>query len=291
MTTGTTDSQILADDLLWAESPCWRDGEIWVSDTQGSRLIIFGEQGRRVHELDTPVNGTGFLPSGELVGARMVGARLDCFDGSRWTLHADLASFVEGTLGDLIVLPDGSVLVDEVRGPDGPGRLLRVASDGPEPTVTVAAENLVFPNGLATVDGGTTLVVAETYAARLTAFTIEPDGELTNRRVWFDLKATLGEDFRPDGVCAAADGSLWVATTSGNSFIRVRDGAMVDRIDVGAFAIACCAGEGDELVLTTASSVAPELSVIEAAHAKCARASVSVVDHPINLDANRRAAT
>lgn len=280
MATGTTRPRLLADDLVWAESPLWRDGEVWVSDTQGSRLVVLGADGRSDRPLDGPVNGTGFLPSGELVGARMTGARLDRFDGRGWSLHADLADLVEGTLGDLLVLPDGTVFVDEVRGRDRPGRLLRVAPDGPDPSVTVAAADLVFPNGLVTVDGGATLVVAETFAARLTAFTIGPAGALTDRRTWFDLRAELGEQYLPDGICAGRDGSVWVATTTGSAFVRVADGVLVDRIDVDGFAIACCPGGGDELVLTTATSLDPHLSVFEAAHQQRTRARVTAVHRP-----------
>jgi sugar lactone lactonase YvrE len=283
----TAGSRILADDLVWAESPIWRDGRVWVSDTQGSRLVVLGADGRRDHDLDGAVNGTGFLPSGELVGARMTGARLDRFDGRTWSLHADLKDLVDGTLGDLIVLPDGTVLVDEVRGRDRPGRLLRIAPDGPDPTITVAAEGLVFPNGLAIVDGGATLVVAETFAGRLTAFTIGPAGELTDRRTWFDLRAELGEEYLPDGACTTPDGSVWVATTTGNAFVRIADGVLVDRIDVDGFAIACCPAEGDELVLTTATSLDPELSIFEAAHRQRTRARVTAVRPPITADQRR----
>lgn len=280
MAMSTAGPRLLVDDLVWAESPCWDDGRLWVSDTQGSRLFLLAGEDTIVHALDSPINGTGILPSGELVGARMTGARLDRFDGERWSLHAELSDWVSGTLGDLIVLPDGTVLVDEVRGPDRPGRLLRVTRDGGEPTVSVAADDLVFPNGLVVVDEGRTLVVAETYAHRLTAFTLRPDGELTDRRLWFDLRHELGEDFRPDGACAAADGSVWVATTSGNAFIRVNDGVLVDRVDVDGFAIACCLGEGDDLILTSATSLDPELSVTDAAHRQRTRARVSVLHHP-----------
>jgi sugar lactone lactonase YvrE len=251
-----------------------------VSDTQASRLVVFGKGGRRNHNLDSPINGTGLLLSGDLVGARMTGARLDRFDGTGWSLYADLTDFVEGTLGDLIVLPDGSVLVDEVRGPQRPGRLLRVGPESATPSVTVAADNLVFPNVLVTVDGGATLVIAETFAGRLTAFTVGAEGELTDRRVWFDLAAELGEDFRPDGACAASDGSVWVATTSGNAFIRVKEGVLVDRIDVNGFAIACCLGEDGAIVLTTAQSLDPSRSVLEAAHQQRTRAFVTIVDRP-----------
>lgn len=281
MTSSDSDARLLADGLVWAESPCWDDGRLWVSDTQGSRLLLLEGGETRVHTLDSPVNGTGILPSGELVGARMTAGRLDRFDGEHWSLHADLTKWVEGTLGDLIVLPDGTVLVDEVRGPDRPGRLLRIADDGPEPTVTIAADDLVFPNGLALVDGGATLVVAETYAGRLTAYTLGESGELTDRRIWFDLFAELGETFRPDGACATGDGSVWVAATSGSAFLRVHDGVLADRIDVEGFAIACCLGDGDDLILTTAASLDPQLSVFEAAHRQRTRARVTAVHHPI----------
>lgn len=277
MAMDTKNSRILVDDLVWAESPCYRDGRVWVSDTQGSRLVVLDGERRHDHRLDSPVNGTGFLPSGDLVGARMTGARLDRFDGTQWSLYADLTDMVEGTLGDLFVMPDGTVLVDEVRGPDKPGRLLRVAPDGPNPTITVAADDLVFPNGIVTVDEGTTLVVAETFAGRLTAFTIDTDGTLTDRRIWFDLFAELGDDFRPDGACSAADGSVWVAATGGNAFIRVSDGVLVDRVDVDGFAIACCIG-GGELLLTTAKSLDPDLTVFQAVHQQRTRARVTAVD-------------
>ncbi|MEV7043887.1 SMP-30/gluconolactonase/LRE family protein [Amycolatopsis sp. NPDC051061] len=281
----TAGSRLLADDLVWAESPRWRDGRLWVSDTQGSRLVILGgEDGRRDHHLDLAVNGTGFLPSGELVGARMTGARLDRFDGRDWSLHAEFTDWVQGTLGDLIVLPDGTVLVDEVRGPEKPGQLLRVPPPGSDEPVTAAAEDLLFPNGLVTVDGGATLVVAETFAGRLTAFTIDPAGKLTDRRTWFDLRAELGETFLPDGACAGADGSVWVATTTGEAFVRIADGVLVDRIDVDGFAIACCCGPSGELVLTTAVSLDPELSIFEAAHRQRTRASVTCIHPSINDD-------
>lgn len=215
----------------------------------------------RVHPLDTPVNGTGFLPSGELVAARMHVPRLDRFDGHDWSVHADLAKLVDGRLGDLIALPGGTVYVDEVLTPDEPGRLLKVGPDG---SASVAAGELVFPNGLAVIDEGRTLIVAETFAGRLTAFTIGPDGNLGDRRRWFDLKEKLGARYLPDGIWACRDGSVWVAATNGHAFLRIRDGDVVDRIDVDGFAIACCLNEDEtDLYATTATSLDPGIPVME----------------------------
>ena len=101
--------------MLWAESPRWRAGRLWVSDTQGSRLLILAEDGAEVLDLDEPVNGTAFLPTGELVAARMNSGRVDRFDGTSWIRHADVAGLAEGRLGDLIALPDGTVYVDVVQ--------------------------------------------------------------------------------------------------------------------------------------------------------------------------------
>lgn len=280
----TTHGRVLAEDLRWAESPRYRDGTVWVSDTQGSRLVEIGPDGTRLHEVNTAVNGTGFLPSGELVAARMHAARVDRFDGERWALHAELGGLVTGKLGDLIALPDGTVYVDEVQTPQVPGRLLRI---DPEGRASVAAADLVFPNGLVSLDGGATLLVAETFAGRMTAFSVDPEGGLSERRMWFDLRAELGEAYRPDGACAWADGSVWVAATDGNAFLRLRDGRLVDRIDVDGFAIACCPGPDGELVLTTAVSIDPAVPVMEAAHRQGTRARAVALRPPTFDDEGR----
>ncbi len=260
----------LADDLVWAESPRRRDGRTWVSDTQGNRLVVVDDEGALVaHDLDTAINGTGFLPGGDLVAARMHAARLDRFDGTTFTVHCALSGPVDGRLGDLLVLDDGTVIVDEVHTPDVPGRLIGVDPSG---HARVVAEDLVFPNGLAVVDDGHTLVVAETFAARLTAFTLGADGSLYDRRPWADLAALAGPEYRPDGICAAPDGTAWVATTTGCAFLRIAGGEVVERIDVDGFAIACCLDDDGGLYGTTATSIDPAQPVMEAAHQQRTRA-------------------
>ena len=67
-----------------------------------------------------------------------------------------------------------------------------VTSDG---SVQQVAEGVAFPNGMAVTPDNATLIVAESYGKRLTAFDIAADGSLSNRRVWADL----GEDC-PDGI-------------------------------------------------------------------------------------------
>jgi sugar lactone lactonase YvrE len=246
-------------DLVWAESPRWRNDELWVSDTQSSRLVVVRGEASRIHQLETPVNGTWFLSSGELVAARMRASRVDRFDGESWTLHAALDDLVSGHLGDLIALADGTVYVDDQ---NRPGRVLRIDAGG---RPSIAAEDLVFPNGLAVVDDGSTLVVAETYAARLTAFTLGPGGQLTDRRLWLDLQRELGPEHRPDGIWSCRDGTVWIATTTGGAVARAEGGRVVEQVAVDGFTIACCMDDDETaLYVTVARSTEPGVAVLDA---------------------------
>ena len=64
-----------------------------------------------------------------------------------------------------------------------------------------------------------TLIISESFAGRLTAFDIDADGGLSNRRVFAD---GLG----PDGICLDAEGAVWVSA-GGYSIARVAEGGEV----------------------------------------------------------------
>jgi hypothetical protein len=53
----------------------------------------------------------------------------------------------------------------------------------PDGNVGVVADGLDFPNGMVITPDGCTLIVGESWGARLTAFTVGTDGTLTDRRV------------------------------------------------------------------------------------------------------------
>jgi sugar lactone lactonase YvrE len=63
-----------------------------------------------------------------------------------------------------------------------------------------------------------TLIHAETYAHRLTAFDIRVDGSLSNRRVWAEL---------PNGISLDAQGAAWCADVPGKRCVRVAEGGRV----------------------------------------------------------------
>jgi sugar lactone lactonase YvrE len=105
---------------------------------------------------------------------------------------------------------------------------------------------------------GRTLIVGETAGSRYTAFTIEPDGALTNRRTWAQVEpaprlTTFVETlaalrFGPDGCALDADGHIWSADMIGARCARLApDGAIVDEIAIadGLNCFACMLGGDD----------------------------------------------
>src|SRR5437763_707865 len=75
------------------------------------------------------------------------------------------------------------------------------------------------------IDGGRTLVLAETYGSRLLSYDRSDDGSLSNRRAI----ATFGE-LQPDGMALDAEGCAWVALSEYFGRVDLRSGAVVDRI-------------------------------------------------------------
>ncbi len=112
------------------------------------------------------------------------------------------------------------------------------------------ADGVHFPNGMAVTPDGGTLIVAESYGNRLTAFDIAPDGGLTNRRVWADLG-----DGVPDGICLDAEGAVWYGDVPNQRCVRVREGGEVLQtveLDRGCFACARGGADGRTLFMVAA---------------------------------------
>lgn len=145
----------------------------------------------------------------------------------------------------------------------------------PDDTVTVAAGDLDFPNGMVVTPDGSTLIVAESTGRRLTAFTIGAGGELSDRRVFAD-----GLDGPPDGITLDAEGGVWASMTLAHEFQRiVAGGAVTDRIDMGdRTAIACTLGgpERRTLFLLSSTDAYPERLI----GTKLSRVDALTVDVP-----------
>jgi sugar lactone lactonase YvrE len=203
-------------------------------------------------------SGLGWLPDGRLLAVAMETQKLLRLepDGTLQE-HADLSSLARGSANDMIVADDGTAYIGDMgmrifeQGAERvPGQTIRVTPDG---AVSCAADDLASPNGHILSEDGRTLIVAESAAGRLTAFDVEADGTLTNRRTFAGLKPEKeGVRFAPpDGVCLDAEGAVWVADPMGARVFRVREGGEVtDTIDFdGVIPVACVLGGRDRRTL------------------------------------------
>lgn len=224
------------------ESPRWHDRRLWVSDFYRHRVLAMvpGGSAEPVAEVPHQPSGLGWLPDGRLLVVSMRDRRLLRREESGALVeHADLSAFGADPLNDMVVDGAGRAWVGSL-GSDltngaaiVPATLVRVEPDG---TAAVAAEGLVVPNGAAFLDDAT-LVVAESFAQRLTAFTVRSDGSLGDRRIWAEFgpvrvgvamaTALSTPMVCPDGICADAEGAVWVADPAGCRVIRVQEGGAV----------------------------------------------------------------
>ena len=131
--------------------------------------------------------------------------------------------------------------------------IIRVDPDG---TVDVAADDIRFPNGTVITPDGATLVVGESYGGCLTAFDVDADGGLSNRRVWAKLNGAV-----PDGICLDAEGAIWSACPLTGRVLRVREGGEVtDEVTVtrkGAYACMLGGADGRTLFICAADASDP----------------------------------
>lgn len=253
---------IVAEHLAFPEGPRWHDGALWWSDMHGHRVCrLVGGAVETVCAVPTRPSGLGWLPDGRLLVVSMVDKRVLRLelDGSLVT-HADLSALAPRRCNDMVVDDRGGAYVGNFGfeiGTDGVTEeprgtvLIRVEPDG---AARVVADDLWFPNGMVLVDGGRTLVVAETWRARLTAFDVAADGGLSYRRVW----AALDHSVYPDGICLDPAGAIWVASPSTRECLRVASGGDITaRVAPGRSVFACATYE-TTLYLCTADSHDPD---------------------------------
>jgi len=218
--------QILMTGLMFGESPRWRDGRFWVSDWVAHEVIAVDLEGNSeviVREPSIPLC-IDFLPDGRLLmasGRRILRREPD---GSLAT-HADLTSLSDLGWNEIVADGRGNAYVntagfDLMGGAKfAPGTVALVTPDG---SARQVAGGVAFPNGMAVTPDNSTLIVAESYGRRLTAFDIAADGGLSNRRVWADLG-----DGVPDGICLDAENAVWYADAPNKRCVRVSEGGNV----------------------------------------------------------------
>lgn len=243
----TLSTKPFAQDFVFLEGPRWHDGKLWVSDMFGQTVYTLTPDGARqeIAKFPNRPSGINFLPDGSVVIISMADRKLMKVDNGRLSEYADLSAALPYDINDCVCAANGDIYVgtfgydvfahEEPR----PATLTLVKRDG---TIETVADQVQFPNGAVITPDGKTLVVAETFVGKLTAFDIQADGSLTNRRSFADLAP-----YTPDGICLDRDGAIWVAAFEQGEFIRVREGGEIThRIDTGGRrAVACNLGGAD----------------------------------------------
>jgi sugar lactone lactonase YvrE len=244
----TLEAQPLLTGLVIGESPRWHEQRLWFANWGTGEILAVDREGNaEVAGKGPPGLGWSidWLPDGRLLvtGEGLMRREVD---GSMVS-HADLTGLGVAGFNEIVVDGRGNIYVnggcdfDPGEG-EPPGIIALVTPDG---SVRRVADGIAFPNGMAVTPDNSTLIIAESFAARLTAFDIDDDGGLSNRRVWAD-------GVGPDGICMDAEGAIWtgVGDFGENLVGRVRDGGEVlERVRLDMPCFACMLGGEDRKTL------------------------------------------
>jgi sugar lactone lactonase YvrE len=283
-------TRILAEGIHFGEGPRWHGGRLWFSDfyAHAVKSVSLAGDLRTEFEIDDQPSGLGWAPDGSMLIVSMTKRRvLRRTPDGRIAVHADLGDVAAFHCNDMVVDSAGGAYVGNfgfdldaqirARGvasvlADHPtAALAYVAPDG---AVSVAAENMHFPNGPVITPDGKTLIIGETLGAVLTAFEIGDGGVLANRRVWADCRPAI-----PDGICLDAEGAIWIANPVAPQCVRVAEGGQaLEIIETGQPCYACMLGgdDGRTLFMLTAASSDHEA----AAKSKTGKILIAEVDSP-----------
>ena len=258
------------------EGARWHQGAWWVSDVYGDEVLRITPDGQSsvAARVEQP-SGLGWLPNGDLLVVSMRQRLLlrQAADGTLST-HADLSKHSEPWVNDMAVDRNGHAYIGSTGfrfwagDMPGPAPLFHIS---PEGAIDVAADDLLFPNGIVVSPDGKTLILAESYGNRLTAFTIGEAGALSDRRVWAQFGPTPSldnpanvnlQEFAPDGCAIDREGCVWVADGLHSRVGRVADGGrIVEEVHVEGWGVYSCALGGEDgrtLLICAAPDFAPE---------------------------------
>lgn len=262
-------TRTLVTGVHFGEGPRWHDGQLWFSDFHAhavSSVSLAGDVRVEI-EIDDQPSGLGWLPDGSLLVVSMLKRQLlrRAPDGTVG-VHADLSGIATFHANDMVVDAAGRAYVGNF-GFDLAAEMARVGIEGvmakpgladfalvhPDGRVEVAARGLAFPNGSVITPDGKTLIVAESFGQRLTAFDIAADGTLSNRRVW----APTGDRI-PDGIALDAAGRVWIANAAAPECVLIAEGgAVIEVIATDQPCYACMLGgdDGRSLFMLTAPAL------------------------------------
>lgn len=250
--------------LKFTESPRWHDSKLWFIDIHDTRIKSVDLAGNVVTELELPFipNAFGLTPDGSIIVGDAFQRIIYRSSGSALQKVADISTLSTFCLSDGIVDDKGRLYVGDIgynfMDPNAkPVDTCVIVQVTPAGQATIVADELFFPNGMVITPDGKTLIVGETIGHRLTAFDIQPDGSLSNKRVWAQLPSEIG----PDGICLDAEGAVWCANPEGvDNVVRIREGGEITariRLPNHAYAVMLGGPARKHLFISTSASHDP----------------------------------
>ncbi len=218
--------QVLLSGLAIPESPRWHEGRLWFCNWLDQQVVAVDLDGR------SEVMAPGPDPS------RPMGWSIDWLPDGRLVMTGDQLRRREpdGTMTILADQPSNEIVVDGrgniyINGADfdfvggeapRPGWIKLVTPDG---ELRQVADGIEFPNGMAITPDNRTLVIGESFGRRLSAFDIDADGGLSNRRVF-------AEGLGPDGICLDAEGAVWSGSVDYAPLRVAEGGEILQRVEL-----------------------------------------------------------
>ncbi|MFF1253742.1 SMP-30/gluconolactonase/LRE family protein [Pseudarthrobacter sp. NPDC058329] len=222
----------------WTEAPRWHEGAFYFSDMFNGRIMKVTEDGEATTFLDASDRvtldgadlvtiGTGFLPDGRLLVNSMFEKVTLVWDGSTLEVYADLRELAMGPINDMVVDATGRVYVTQLGYDifvgDEPveSDIIVIETDG-RAHILESAGKVAGANGIGITADGKTLITAETNTLTTTAWDIQDDGTVSNRRLFADVP------WLADGIALDADGAVWAGMPGSGFVTRVLEGGVID---------------------------------------------------------------
>lgn len=258
--------ELLCEGFVFPETPRWHRGSFYCCSIDEGLIYRIAPDGSRtlLVQIDDLVSGFCFLDrdSEAMVISSITRKKLLAWDGTRVTEFADVASTGCNMINDMVRTESGDCYVGSLSFPEGakglfdqvPSPIIRVDASG---KVSIADQEVLFPNGFVVTPDGRTLIVASTGWSNLLAYDLNGDGALSNRRVFATIPGSA-----PDGICLDAQGAVWV-TTHEHVYRVLEGGEITDHVDMGSYkASACMLGGEDRRTLLITAPLSHDRTVI-----------------------------